>query len=278
MYYLLTTLSIREISEADDKYSAVISVFFPISALNLIFGSIVLAAKSPSFNLFVLHLYFLPVMLICLLLFIVWQILILPFAYFKVVGHKFALMICGPTGAGSQTTLDRFGSAILFVFIGPILLVLSMIVDIYWWLAHVYKMDLEKSSSKIFSYDQQEEESMPLHRRTYKKMLTYFEAQNDQLVKLKDVSADLRDYFDVFEAIRCMLYGKPEEVPYSKMGLYVAYSAKNKQEESKDVSNDDFFAVEKVAKEYTTIKQVLLNNSIPVDIVSLESGMAKRKD
>ena len=99
-----------------------------------------------------------------------------------------------------------------------------MIVDIYWWLAHVYTMDLEKSSSKIFSYNTHEEESMPLHRRTYKKMLTYFEAQNDQLVKLKDVSEDLRDYFDVFEAIRCMLYGKPTEIPHSKMGLYVAYA------------------------------------------------------
>ena len=33
-----------------------------------------------------------------------------------------------------------------------------------------------------------------------------------------------------------------------------------------------------MAKEYSTIKQVLINNSIPVDIVSLESGMAKRKD
>ena len=99
----------REISEADDKYSAVVSVFFPMSALNLVFGSIVLVAKSPSFNVFVLHLYFFPVMLICLAFFIIWQVIILPFAYLKVVGHKFALMICGPTGAGSATTLDRFG-------------------------------------------------------------------------------------------------------------------------------------------------------------------------
>jgi hypothetical protein len=36
----------------------------------LIFGSIVLAAKSPTFNLIMLHIYFLPVMLICLTLFI----------------------------------------------------------------------------------------------------------------------------------------------------------------------------------------------------------------
>jgi hypothetical protein len=144
VFYLLTQLSVREISEADDKYSSVISVFFPLSCLNLVFGSIVLASKSAAFNLIMLHVYFLPVMLVVLALFIVWQVILLPFAYFKIVAHKFALMVCGQTGAGSQTTLDRFGSAILFIFTGPVLLTLSMITDIYWFIAHVYKMDLEK--------------------------------------------------------------------------------------------------------------------------------------
>jgi len=85
-------------------------------------------------------------------------------------------------------------------------------VDIFWFIVHMYKMDLEKSSSKIFRYGKQDEDSLTLNRRTYKKMLSYFEAQNDQLVKLKDVSEDLRDYFDVFEGIRCMLYGKPAQI------------------------------------------------------------------
>lgn len=123
VYYLLATLSVREVSEADEKYSSVISAFFPINILNLVFGSIVLAAKSPSFNLVMLHVYYFPVMLCTLLLFIVWQIIILPFAYFKIIGHKFALMVSGPTGTGSVTTLDRFGNALLFIFIGPIFLV-----------------------------------------------------------------------------------------------------------------------------------------------------------
>ena len=121
-----------------------------------------------------LHIYFLPVILIVLTLFLAYQAIILPFAYIKVVGHKFAMMVSGPTGAGSQTTLDRFGSGILFIIVGPILLTLSMIVDIFWFIAHVYKMDLDKSvQKKVFTYDK-EEESLPLHRRTYKKMLMYF--------------------------------------------------------------------------------------------------------
>lgn len=96
-------------------------------------------------------------MLICLVLFIVYEVLLLPFAYIKVVAHKFALMVKGPSGVGTVSTLDRFGSAFLFLIFGPLLLTLSVIVDIGWFLAHVYKMDLEKSINKVFNLDASEE-------------------------------------------------------------------------------------------------------------------------
>jgi len=35
---------------------------------------------------------------------------------------------------------------------------------------------------------------------------------------------------------------------------------------------DGFFNVERIVAEYTTIKQVLINNSFPVDIATLQSG------
>jgi len=66
---LLYTLSVRDVSEADEKYSAVVSVPFPLSTLNLLFGSIVLGAKSPLLNLVLLHFYFIPVMLVSLIFF-----------------------------------------------------------------------------------------------------------------------------------------------------------------------------------------------------------------
>jgi len=69
---LLYTLSVRDVSEADEKYSSVVSVPFPLTLCNLVFGSIVLGAKSPFLNLCLLHFYFLPVMLVCLALFMVY--------------------------------------------------------------------------------------------------------------------------------------------------------------------------------------------------------------
>jgi len=40
--------------------------------LNLVFGTIVLAAKSPSFNLFVLHIYYFPLMIVMTVIFLVY--------------------------------------------------------------------------------------------------------------------------------------------------------------------------------------------------------------
>lgn len=83
-------------------------------------------------------------------------------------------------------------------------------------------MDLDKQvSSKAFSLDK---ELVDLHRRTYKKMLRYFQTQNDQLVLQKDVANDLRKYLDVEEGLRCMIWGKPDEISQDKVGLYLSYA------------------------------------------------------
>jgi len=106
--WLLATLSVREISEADYKYSAVISCFFPLNILNLLLGSIILASKNKVLNFYVLQLYFLPVALITLALFIAWQIVILPFCYFKLVIQKLALVYYAPKGERSISRTGRF--------------------------------------------------------------------------------------------------------------------------------------------------------------------------
>lgn len=139
--------------------------------------------------------------------FAVYQVLVLPFCYFKIVGHKFALMIKAPQGHGSRTTLDRFGHALLFIIFGPVLLSLNCVVDLFWFLIHLYKMDLEVSSKKM-----QDSDTIDINRRTYKKMLKYFAQKNEQLVQQKRVAEDLRQYLDVMEGVKCLVYGRPQMI------------------------------------------------------------------
>jgi hypothetical protein len=137
-------------------------------------GTYILSVKSPSHNKVILHFYFLPTMLITLILFIAYQIVILPLVYVKVLGHKFALIINNPQGAGAKTQSDRFGYAIFFMVFGLFILAMDSIADIYWFLRHTYKTDLDmvtKQKRETRGYGI----TNSINRRTFKKMLHYFE-------------------------------------------------------------------------------------------------------
>jgi len=140
---LLETLSVREASEADDKYSPSVSCPYPFSILNLLFGTYILSVKNEAHNIIILHLYFLPTMVTSLIIFSVYQVLILPISYAKTVGHKFALMVKNPTGKGSKTASNRLGYAVFFLAFGLPILAANSVVDIYCFLIHLYKMDLD---------------------------------------------------------------------------------------------------------------------------------------
>ena len=78
-----------------------------------------------------------------MIIFSVYQVLILPISYAKTVGHKFALMVKNPTGKGSKTASNRLGYAVFFLAFGLPILAANSVVDIYWFLIHLYKMDLD---------------------------------------------------------------------------------------------------------------------------------------
>jgi hypothetical protein len=89
------------------------------------------------------------------------------------------------------------GHAFLFLAVGVPILVLDAFVDIFWFLCHLYKMDLERAAKIKSQMDAKELqitqtigkggkvkgtmvggssiEDVEINRRTYKKMLNYFE-------------------------------------------------------------------------------------------------------
>ena len=48
--------------------------------------------------------------------------------------------------------------------------------------------------------------------------------------------------------------------------------ARQDNPEAIDADFDDFFFIERIVSEYSTIKTVLINNSFPVDLATLQSG------
>jgi len=169
----LNTLHVREVSEADDKYSAMISAPFPLSSLHFFTAPFLINLRSVPANLFVLHLYYFPLALLCFLFFSLYQLLLLPLCYLKVVFHKWALMLVSPQGQGARSTLDRAGHAVLFMAVGPGILALNCISDMFWFVRELYRMDIEKKRKR--SEEVGDEGTLEINRRTYKKMREYFE-------------------------------------------------------------------------------------------------------
>lgn len=118
-------------------------------------------------------------------------------------------------------------------------------------------------------------------------MIQYFELKNEQLVPQKKVAEDLRDHLDIMEGVRCLVYGRPKKIPNNKVGLYLTYAKHYLQQaQGKKSLGFELMAegldtkeeiVEQVVKEFEVVKQVLLNNSIPVDMREIQQNSVKRK-
>ena len=57
------------------------------------------------------------------------------------------------------------------------------------------------------------------------------------------MAEDLRDYLDVMEGVRCLVYGRPKVVPVDKIGLYITYARKYLKQ-SMGKKSDEFHLID----------------------------------
>ena len=82
------------------------------------------------------------------------------------------------------------------------------------------------------------------------------------------------------EGIRCLVYGRPKAIPNDKVGLYITYAREYlKEADGKKTHQFEMLEeglstkegiVEQVVEEFEVVKQVLLNNSFPVDMRDIQ--------
>jgi len=56
---------------------------------------------------------------------------------------------------------------------------MNVIVDSVWYLIHIYKPNLDRSNSSKAFIGNDDVNNVEIHRRTYKKMLKYFQTKNE---------------------------------------------------------------------------------------------------
>lgn len=119
-------LILRHVTEADDSHSALISGAFPINGLNWITPPFMFLPQSPKkANEIILHIQYVPIMIVLTVLFVVYNIIIWPVTYLKLIPHKFAL-IFKKNVAYTGNASNRLGSFLLILFFGPVILFLNI--------------------------------------------------------------------------------------------------------------------------------------------------------
>ncbi|CAI2363473.1 unnamed protein product [Moneuplotes crassus] len=227
-------LYLRPVMEASGNHSSLISGAFPLHGLNWATSPFMFFPRNPKLpNLIILHILYLPVAIVVTILFIVYNILILPLAYLKLIPHKFALIFKKEV-THSGNTANRVGSFVLILVFGLFILALNFCVDTYYFVIHLYKTDLER-------IDEGDINKIPdMSMRTYKKLFHYLEKHKTPYLPFEQVASGFREELEVMPAIRQMLF------PHRSI-----LKGKDLQNKATGIVN-----------EYIIVKKILLNNSV----------------
>jgi hypothetical protein len=183
-----------------------------------------------------------------------------------------------PQGTGAKTTSSRFGYAVFFMAVGPLILALDCVVDVYWFIRHMYKMDLDKVAQK--KKDDDGGSVKAIDRKTFKKMLVYFENQNSsdqqQISPQKNVAHDIREYLNVDQGIQYLLWKQRPGDPDLAEDLGESSNAdsppkKSEKGKGKDKEKKEL-KIPTIVKEYIIVKKMLINNALPIAAGKLDIG------
>lgn len=149
IYQMVETLELRSTTQADKNYSLLISVPVPLNFFLLFAGPVLMTQKNPQkFNEKMLFIFYIPILVIATILFLTIEVILWPFVYTKMVFHKLTMVwVYSRTWRDSRA--DKFMNFVFFVFMGPIFTVLSTFVDLFYFLRHMVRLDLQKVKHKI---------------------------------------------------------------------------------------------------------------------------------
>lgn len=141
---MIETLKMRSFTQADKDYSALISVPAPLNVILVFLGPFLLTSRNPQrVNFFILLIAYLPVMVGVTLVFVVYNVLLIPIAYVKLWWHKL-IMVYVYSKSYRVSKADKFITFCIFWLFGLIFMTLNCVVDIWHFLRHLWLPDLLK--------------------------------------------------------------------------------------------------------------------------------------
>ena len=208
--YISEILKLRSLLGYDKKASGLISIPPPLNLLPLIMSPLYFTRLNQAkLNTLVLHVCYIPVLLITTLIFIVFNLFILPFAFFKGIAVKVQFLFYRKSKIKMN---KRILSLLVFILFGILILLLNLCVDMVYFFKHMYQNELNCISKKI---------------KTKQILLNSFniiekKIENDidegaEVINTSEFSQFLRNENCVFDKIQKVIYGDFQNIVDAKV-------------------------------------------------------------
>jgi hypothetical protein len=157
IYYMIETLKVRSITQADKNYSVLISLPAPLNFLLLFIAPALLTSKEPAkVNEWALKIAYIPILATSSLIFLAVEIVMWPFVYVKMFFHKLT-MVWVYSKSYRISRADKFVNFLTYFLIGPFVIVGTTFADFFHFWRHALMTDLKKTKHKMRSRQMKKE-------------------------------------------------------------------------------------------------------------------------
>jgi hypothetical protein len=241
VYQMMETLNIRPQTQADKKYSSLISLPAPLNFLHIFFAPFLISSKNPErINQCILSIGYIPVMIGTTIVFIIYNILLIPLCYVKLWWHKL-IMVYVYSKSYRVSRADKFITFCFFWVFGPVTLSINTFTDVYYFLRHLWVKDIFKT--------QHRSNHQLLSKKTIDLVTRYFKTKNDKIISYKEVATEIRNYLGVLNSILKIL--QPHSILNFVYGKDIPHEV--------TAENIEYFHTN--IKEYSTLKHIMEKNS-----------------
>lgn len=198
---MLETLKVRSVTQADKKYSVLISFPPPFNLILLFVAPFLMTSRDPeAMNQKLLMIAYFPILIISILTFIAGEVLMWPLVYAKMVFHKLT-MVWVYSKSFRVSRADKFSNLIKYVIMGPFTTVGTSFVDTYYFIRHLVRQDLQKFKHKTRHFD--------IKKENMKLVEQLFNEKQEKIIDFKTFARKLRSDMGIEELIRDSIF------PYS---------------------------------------------------------------
>jgi hypothetical protein len=119
-----------------------VSLPAPLNFVHVFLAPFLLTSKNPEkLNVFILHFAYIPILVIMVLIFTVYNIILWPLAYIKIFFHKL-IMVMTYSKSFRVSRADKFMYFVIWVIFGFPILMANSAIDIYFFVKHMLMRDL----------------------------------------------------------------------------------------------------------------------------------------